>query len=485
MAPAWSHWHGSRTAAVLWFGLTPLVHGFFEEFFGGGGGGGFQFEMGGQQQRRQEPKWPRGVKSEIAKTMSWVKGTEWRWNNDNHWSMKLNRDGEIDAPIQQCQMGCKWTADETGHVWLSLGDAGIFKLCHMDGNRKCITEKPANMNGFALKGIHTTDKQRLTLTFMRVFDHEAADLEKDLYGALGLSEDADDADLKKAYRKLSIKYHPDKNPDEDSRAKFAAVRDAYEILNDPDKKILYDTGGMEAVKKGEKGEAQKTDDVNSEMAVNLVDLYTGNSDYKAQLQRRIVCRGCMKNPSGPKCSGCGRCPNEIKVVNVQMGPFVTQQQQEVPSKQKCKNTDAVIEVNLEKGMRDGESLTFPRMAEERPGMLPGSVILKIKTNKHPLFTRKSNDLHMEMTISLHEALLGWSQTIRHLDGHTVELSTTDVTRHLQVIKAKGEGMPLRDDPASFGDLLVKVHVEYPSKLDASQKEAITKIFPPSPARPMM
>jgi DnaJ-class molecular chaperone len=267
--------------------------------------------------------------------------------------------------------------------------------------------------------------------------------------------------------------------------KFAEVRDSYEILNDPDKKILYDTGGMEAVKKGEKGEAQKTDDVNSEMAVNLVDLYTGNSDYKATLQRRIVCRGCQKNPSSPKCSGCGRCPNEIKVVNVQMGPFVTQQQQEVPSKQKCKNTDAVLEVNLEKGMRDGESLTFPRMAEERPGMLPGSVILKIKQNKHPLFTRKTNDLQMDMTISLREALLGWSQTIRHLDGHTVELSTTDVTRHLQVIKAKSEGMPLRDDPASFGDLLVKVHVEYPSKLDASQKEAIAKIFPPSLERPMM
>merc|ERR1711924_186753 len=72
------------------------------------------------------------------------------------------------------------------------------------------------------------------------------------------------------YRKLSIKYHPDKNPDEASRAKFAEVRDADEILSDPDKRILFDTGGMEAVKKGEKGDVQKTDDVNSEINVNLL-----------------------------------------------------------------------------------------------------------------------------------------------------------------------------------------------------------------------
>lgn len=461
----------------MWFGVLAVAHGFFEEFFGGGGGGGgnsFQFQMGGPPMP-QRVDWPDGASDDISKKMSWVKGTEWRWNNDGHWSIKLERNGDADAPIQQCQMGCKWTATDDGKVYLSVGDAGIFKLDAQAG-------KPADMNGYRMKGRSLNDGQRLTLSFIKVFDHEAADLEKDLYGALGLSEDADDAEIKKVYRKLSIKYHPDKNPDEASKQKFNEVRDAYEILNDPDKKILYDTGGMEAVKKMEKGDVPKTDDVNAEIAVNLVDLYTGNSEMKAQLQRRVVCRGCRMRPNDAKCHGCGRCPNEIKVVNVQMGPFMTQQQQEVPSKEKCKTADAVIDVNIEKGMRDAETLTFPRMAEERPGMLPGSVMLKLKTNPHPVFKRKGNDLHMEMTVSLQEALTGWSQTIRHLDGHTVELATGHVTRHGQVIKATGEGMPLRDDPASFGDLLVKVSVEIPAKLDAQQKEAIAKLFPPSPER---
>merc|ERR1719213_267344 len=123
---------------------------------------------------------------------------------------------------------------------------------------------------------------------------------------------------------------------------------------------------MEAVKKGDKGDIQKTDDVNSEISINLEDLYNGNSEYKANLQRRVVCRGCHVRPSDAKCRGCGRCPNEIKVVNVQMGPFMTQQQQEVPSKEKCKTADASIDVHIEKGTKEGESLTYPRMAEERP-----------------------------------------------------------------------------------------------------------------------
>lgn len=431
-------------------------------------------QFGGGQQQAQEINWPRGVTEEISSKMSHLKGTEWRWNNDNHWSMKFERTGNIDAPIQQCHQGCKWTATDNGRVYLSLGDAGIFML---DGG--------ADTQLSRLKGKSMQDNQRLTLTFIRIFDHEAADMEKDLYGDLGLADGADEGEIKKVYRKLSVKYHPDKNPDEASRAKFAAVRDAYEILSDPDKRILYDTGGMEAVKKMDKGGVEKTEDVNSEMAVNLVDLYSGNDQIKAGLQRRVVCRGCRANPNEAKCQGCGRCPNEIKIVNVQMGPFQTQQQQEVPSKEKCKVVDATIDVNIEKGMRDGESLTFPRMAEERPGMLPGSVILKLKTNKHALFARRGDDLHMDLKVDLRESLLGWSQTVRHLDGHSVEVSTLSTTRYNQVIKAANEGMPLRDDPATYGDLLLKVQVDFPSQLDAKQKDAIGKIFPKDPPRPIM
>jgi len=466
-----------HSIAVLLLCSTQFAHAFFEEFFGGGGGG-MRMQFGGQEQAKPPP-WPRGVSEDISKTMSWLKGTEWRWNNDQ-WTLKLNKDGVMEAPIQQCQGGtsCRWTA-QSGKVYLGLGDAGVFELDAPE-------QKPANnMKGHRMSGRSLQDRQRLTLTFQKIFDHDAADIDKDLYGALELPVDADDATIKKAYRKLSIKYHPDKNPDEASKVKFAEVRDSYEILNDPDKKILYDTGGMDAVKRSDKGEIQKTEDHTSDLDVTLDQLYLGHQ-VKASLNRRVVCRGCRTKPDGPNCQGCRKCPNEVRVVNVQMGPFMTQQNQEVPSKEKCKSIQQSIDVNIEKGMKDGDKLTFPRMAEERPGMLPGAVILTLRAGKNAKFQRRNNDLHMNMKVSLREALLGWTQSIQHVDGHIVSLTASDVTKYHQVFKVKGEGMPLRDDPSSFGDLLVKVEVVFPSgKLDDKQREEVSRLFAADPPRPTM
>eukprot|EP00929_Paragymnodinium_shiwhaense_P064566 TRINITY_DN3234_c0_g2_i1.p1 TRINITY_DN3234_c0_g2~~TRINITY_DN3234_c0_g2_i1.p1 ORF type:complete len:478 (+),score=157.65 TRINITY_DN3234_c0_g2_i1:122-1555(+) len=465
----------ARSAAFLSvlfaLGLLPnQANAFFQEFFGGGGGN-VQFQMGGQQMR--QPKFPRGVPDSISKPMSWLKGTQWKWNRDN-WALKLERDGDIDAPIQQCRGGqCKWSA-EAGKLYILLGDAGLLTL-------ETSATRPAEMKGLKMVGRLSADNQKVTLTFDKIFDHEAVDLDKDLYAALGLKDDAEENEIKKVYRKLSIKYHPDKNPDAESKAKFAEVRDAYEILSDPDKKILYDTGGMEAVQKATKGQIEKTDDMDANVQIGLDELYNGETK-KAHISRRIVCRGCRQRPSAPQCKGCGRCPNEVKVVQVQMGPFVTQQQQEVPSKEKCKEENTIIDLHIEKGMRDGDTLNFPRMSSQRPGMLPGAVNVKLQQKKHKLFKRRGDDLHMEHEISLKEALLGWSKTVTHLDGHTIEIGSKSVTKHNQVLKIESEGMPQREDPASFGSLYVTVAVRFPSKLEAWQRELVEKMFAPDAPR---
>merc|ERR1711972_1270341 len=312
------------------------------------------------------------------------------------------------------------------------------------------TEQNATaLAGMQLRGRRASDGERCSARFQRIFDHEAAELDKDLYEILGLQDDADEAEIKKVYRKLSIKYHPDKNPDEASKQKFAEVRDAYEILNDPDKKILYDTCGMEAVKNVDKGNVEKGDDVGVDLDVDLEDLYNSGIS-KAQLGRRVVCRGCRARPDSPKCKGCTRCPNEYKTVNRQVGPgMFIQQKEEVQSKEKCKQENTIIDVQIERGMRDGELVTFPRMAEQKPGMLPGNVIFTLKTKKNKKYQRRGDDLHLNHQISLREALLGWSLDIRHMDGHIVRFETKSITKPYQIIMIKGEGMPLRDDPASF------------------------------------
>jgi len=474
-------------ASTFLFLRLPTAGAFIEEIFGqafGGGGGGFQFvggddmfaQMGGGGQKKV--RWPKGITSKVHKRMAWLKGTEWSWNS---WrNVKLQKDGTFEAPTKDCQRGqCEWSASKN-KVYILWGEAGLHEL---DIVGEIPTEQdPMKLKGLTMRGRRVSDGDRCSAVFQRVFDHEAADLEKDLYEILGLQDDADEGEIKKVYRKLSIKYHPDKNPDEASRKKFADIRDAYEILNDPDKKILYDTGGMEAVKKAEKGEIEKGNDVSMKLDVTLEELY--NSGRKtANVNRRVVCRGCRSKPDSPKCKGCGRCPNEQKMVQRQMGNMIMQQQVEVESKEKCKHENTGIDVDIEKGMREGESLTFPRMAEQRPNMVPGSVIFSLKTKKHPKFERRGDDLHMKMQVSLRESLLGWSQTIRHLDGHLVTVETDSVTKPFQVIKVKGEGMPLRDDPATFGNLYIKVEVIFPAKITDEQYTGVEALFSPTPSRP--
>merc|ERR1719215_330735 len=100
------------------------------------------------------PKWPRGVTDSISKPMSWLKGTEWQWNRDQ-WTLKLEKDGDVGAPIEQCQGGtCKWSA-ENGKLYILLGDAGVVEF-------NTEASKPANMKGLGMKGEIKQNRQRIT-----------------------------------------------------------------------------------------------------------------------------------------------------------------------------------------------------------------------------------------------------------------------------------------------------------------------------------
>ena len=188
---------------------------------------------------------------------------------------------------------------------------------------------------------------------------------------------------------LPGRYHPDKNKgNEEAKRMFNNIREANEILGDPDKKLLYDTGGMEAVKSAAKEDAsggamdpfsaffgggggrrgrnsKKGPDASVDMSVELRQLYTG-AEAAAHIQRRVVCRGCRKSRKG-NCAKCGSCPAETKMVQRQMGPgMIVQQQVQVPSKEKCKMEQTRLDVLIEKGMKDGSEIKFERMSEQKP-----------------------------------------------------------------------------------------------------------------------
>lgn len=320
--------------------------------------------------------------------------------------------------------------------------------------------------------------------------------EIDLYAVLGVDEDCTDKEIKKAFRKLSLKYHPDKNlgaGSAEAAKMFDSISSAYEILSDESKKYQYDFGGMAAVKKGDQPDqmsmfggmfgggqqnSNKGPDMQMTFSVTLEQMYNG-AEMVTEIERRIVCRGCKgkKAKGKEKCKSCGRCPNEVRMVQRQMGPgFMVQQQEEVKSEERCKNEKKEIELLVERGASDGTEQRFPHASEQKPGQVPGDVIIIMKQKKHDRFERRGDHLHYTMKITLKESLTGFTQDVQHLDGHTVRVERKGVTKPFLTEVKEGEGMPVHEVPSQFGDMHVTFEVEFPRTLSAEQMETLRSIL---------
>ena len=320
----------------------------------------------------------------------------------------------------------------------------------------------------------------------------------DLYDVLGVDESATPAEIKKAYRKASLKHHPDKGGDTQI---FKQVTAAYEVLSDGDKRALYEAGGMEAVQKGV-GQTdmfgrpvgvQRGPDVSVTVSMPLEDVYNGGS-VRVKVHRRVVCRGCRaKQPKqkrwwssddaeseNPRCAGCTfSCPPSKRVVQRRMGMMIMNEEIEEPSKDRCKQEEKLLHATIERGATDGSEMTFQRASEQTPGKIPGNVKVKLKSAKHAVFRRDGNHLNMNMTISLREALLGFERSIRHLDGHSVTIRNGGVSTHGQVITLSGEGLPVHGVPSEYGALHVLLAIDMPKALSGEERAFVASHFEPS------
>nr|CCC96151.1 hypothetical protein, unlikely [Trypanosoma congolense IL3000] len=123
-------------------------------------------------------------------------------------------------------------------------------------------------------------------------------------------------------------------------------------------------------------------------------------------------------------------------------------------------------------MPEGHVVTFEMEADESPDLIPGDLLLSVRTKPHPTFSRRSNnvDLDMKLVVSLKEALLGFKRRVKHLDGTEFSVSATGVTQYGTVIKVRGKGMPRYGAPMQHGDLYVEVLFDMPNMLSEEQKK---------------
>ena len=249
-----------------------------------------------------------------------------------------------------------------------------------------------------------------------------------LYETLEIPKTATTTEIKKAYRNLSRIHHPDKGGDEH---RFKEINAAYEILSDPEKRAKYDKYGLEGVSDGsgrsggedlfsmffggggrgggsDRG-PKKGPSVQHPLKVSLEDLYNGKT-VKLAINRKVIVGDV---------SDCNKCNGRGMILEVrQLGPGMIQQMQRSCSecngqgtKAESKNERKVVEVHVEKGMINGQKITFRGLGDEVPKMEPGDIHFIVQEKDHSLFKRKGADLLITKEVSLNQALCGFSVSL--------------------------------------------------------------------------
>ncbi|KAL6931079.1 probable Mitochondrial protein import protein MAS5 [Hanseniaspora guilliermondii] len=348
--------------------------------------------------------------------------------------------------------------------------------------------------------------------------------ETELYDVLGVSPDATDAQIKKAYRIGALKYHPDKNSTPEASEKFKEMSAAYEILSDPEKRELYDSYGKDGLKNGPGGSGgfggfpddifsqffgggssrprgpPKGEDIVHNMKVTLEELYKGKTS-KLALTRKILCKSC-DGKGGPKdavkkCTSCNG--HGIKMVTKQMGPMI--QRYQIPC-EACSQTGEIInpakacktckgkkvvddrkvmEVKIAPGTKNGERIVFKGEASQEPGVITGDCIFVVSEQSHPTFKRSGDNLIYDVTIPLVTAITGGKISVKHLSGSylSIDIIPGEVIAPNTTKVVEGKGMPKKY--GGFGHLVIKFDVEFPKDRFASDDvlKQIAALLPPA------
>ena len=342
---------------------------------------------------------------------------------------------------------------------------------------------------------------------------------RDYYEVLGCGRNAGEAELKKAYRRLAMKYHPDRNPDDkQAEARFKEAKEAYEILSNSEKRAAYDQfghagvdasqagggfgGGADAFSDifgdvfgdifgnaGRRGRSRvfRGADLRYELALSLEQAVAGDS-VNIEVPTKVECgrcRGAGAEP-GTQRSTCNRCSGSGQV-RVQQGFFSIQQTCPTCRGQgtiitspcsECSGRGRVrkvktLAVQVPAGVDTGDRIRLAGEGEAgRNGGPAGDLYVDIAVNRHPIFTREGRNLSCDVPISFADAVLGSSVEVPTLGGHVV-LRVPPETQSGRVFRLRGKGVgSVRG--TGIGDLFCKVQVETPVKLEEDQKELLRK-----------
>ena len=352
---------------------------------------------------------------------------------------------------------------------------------------------------------------------------------KDYYKVLGIAKGASDEDIKKAYRKMALKFHPDKNKSAGAEEKFKEIAEAYEVLSDKKKRDIYDQYGEEGLKGGIPGSGG-TEGHNF--------TYTFSGDPRATFQQFFgssdpfahffnmgmdghghglfeemdvdddpfirfsmgghnpgarmgggTRRAFSFNPHDTSRPHGGKSRQQDPPITRDLYVTLEEVQKGVTKKMKItrnvvgtdgpRKEEKILTIDVKPGWKEGTKITFEREGDQMPGKMPADIVFVIRDKSHPTFKREGCNINYYAKLTLREALCGARVTVPTLGSS----KTVVLNFHSEIIKPQttrritGFGLPNPKDTGKKGDLIVHFDIQFPNNLTESAKEIISEILP--------
>ena len=338
---------------------------------------------------------------------------------------------------------------------------------------------------------------------------------KNLYEILGVEEGATEKDIKSAYRKLALKYHPDRNPDDpDSETRFKEISEAYGVLSDPDKRKNYDLfgdpagntaghhedifrdfsdffGGFRGFSQGggrQKSEPKGTD-IGIDLQINMSDVLAG-SQKEIEYERSVSCKECTGNGYKSRedvshCSACGgtgsinhmssfmristTCPTCRGTGHIISNPCFS-----------CKGSGSTkepvkVKVNIPAGIPDDVQLRLSGKGNfEKGSSSPGDLFVKVKAVSKAGIERAGPHIYVNKKISCYQAILGDKVRVDLIDG-AVNVSVPPATQHGSMVSIRERGLPEDIDSPQRGHAYVRFFVDIPRSVSTEERELLEKL----------
>lgn len=347
---------------------------------------------------------------------------------------------------------------------------------------------------------------------------------KDFYKILGVAKGATDDEIKKAYRKLALKYHPDKNKAKDAEEKFKEVAEAYEILSDKKKRDIYDQYGEEGLKGGESaGGAGHADagsysytfhgdpratfaqffgtndpfsiffgDGGERMAFGGSDMFGTGMDQEDIFSQMGGNRGgafrsqsfnVHGNPQAKKMKVDPPIEHDLYVnledVNTGCSKKMKISKMVVQPDGSARKEEKILTINVKPGWKAGTKITFPKEGDQIPGKVPADIVFIIRDKPHTNFKREGSDIKYTAKITLKEALCASGHLkVPTLLGEVIPISIqNEVIKPTTVKRLQGRGLPFPKEPTKRGDLIVNFDIIFPDNLSKNAREILMDVLP--------